>query len=535
MKRWVIALACVCAITPPLAVGSLLLLAGAGSVSALASTECQTTQGTLPGGVPQPYNNIFTEAANYYHIPPALEAAIFMSEHGNTWPNPNAVQDTSYMGAQGWFQFIPSTWETYKNSNPNHRNGEVQNLADSAYAAAHYLSDLGANPNMQPGNPDAPAKGTVAWVAGSYNGGAPKKPGEPGYSENHPYMINAVQKFIAFSQGGFSGSPAASQAVSKTGSVYVLGDSIALGANQDLLSALGTQYSSAYVNASKSRSILGAGVTPGFTTSGLQAIKDDAKKVNRATAVIIELGTNDLHGGAGFESSVDRLINAVRNIDSSLDIYWVEIFSDGPVDKGSLNASLRNRASADGFQIIPMAGQGIELGSDNVHPTAAGSAKFAQLVAGMSSLEQVSNVNCSTDENAAMLGNSSAAAVAKAATDLENMRIDYVYGGGHVDPATPNPGLDCSSSVSWVLQHAGFKIPTMDSTGFMSWGDPGPGKYVTIYATTWHVFMKIGGRYFGTSGFGHPSKDWGPAWFDPGAQFPVNYISEFTPRHPPGM
>jgi hypothetical protein len=98
----------------------------------------------------------------------------------------------------GWFQFMPSTWSGYSNSNPNNPSGDPQNLTDASYAAAHYLSDLGATLNMQPGNPNAPAKGTVAWVAGAYNGGSPKKPNEPGYNENHPYMINAVKKFLEF-------------------------------------------------------------------------------------------------------------------------------------------------------------------------------------------------------------------------------------------------------------------------------------------------------------------------------------------------
>lgn len=145
---------------------------------------------------------------------------------------------------------------------------------------------------------------------------------------------------------------------------------------------------------------------------------------------------------------------------------------------------------------------------------------------------------------AAPIGSASAQAVAQAASTLDGMHVPYNYGGGHVTPATPTggqdgsfPGLDCSSAVSWVLQHAGLKVATMASTGYMSWGDPGPGKFVTLYANSGHIFMSVlsGGRlrYFGTSGFGHPAAGTGAAWFT--RPVSTGYITGFTKRHPPGM
>lgn len=130
-------------------------------------------------------------------------------------------------------------------------------------------------------------------------------------------------------------------------------------------------------------------------------------------------------------------------------------------------------------------------------------------------------------------GDATAQAIWEAADHLDGMNVPYVYGGGHVQPAAPNPGLDCSSSVSWVLQHAGFKIPTMDSTRLMSWGESGPGRFVTIYANPTHTFMKIAGRYFGTSEFAHTSLGTGPHWFIVPA--PPGYLKGFVVRHPVGM
>jgi hypothetical protein len=141
-------------------------------------------------------------------------------------------------------------------------------------------------------------------------------------------------------------------------------------------------------------------------------------------------------------------------------------------------------------------------------------------------------------------GDGSAQAVFDAANALHAMAIPYNYGGGHGTPARPGPGsdgpydgLDCSSAVSWVLQHAGVTLATLDSTSFMAWGDPGPGRVVTIYANPTHVFtgVLVDGRrrYFGTSGFGHPEQGTGPAWFTR----PVSsaYLAGFVQRHPPGL
>jgi cell wall-associated NlpC family hydrolase len=134
-----------------------------------------------------------------------------------------------------------------------------------------------------------------------------------------------------------------------------------------------------------------------------------------------------------------------------------------------------------------------------------------------------------------------ASRVEAAADELAAFAVPYVYGGGHVTPATPDPGLDCSSSVSWVLQHAGIGVATMTSSEFESWGEAGLGRYVTIYANPEHVFMAIRSavsapwRYFGTSGFGHPAapNDTGPAWFTVAPS--AGYLAGFVARHPVGL
>jgi cell wall-associated NlpC family hydrolase len=183
-------------------------------------------------------------------------------------------------------------------------------------------------------------------------------------------------------------------------------------------------------------------------------------------------------------------------------------------------------------------------------PNRINNAKAVLAAFSNSPLAPVTFTGCTSGLDPLLVGNASAQAVKDAADKLDAMHLPYAWGGGHTGtPAVPSPdingkrgpdgkvliGLDCSGAVSWVLQHAGIKVDTTDSTGLESYGDPGPGKAVTIYANSVHTFLKIGSRYFGTSGFGHPSKGTGAAWFDVGVQFPGGYLAGFVPRHPPGL
>lgn len=73
----------------------------------------------------------------------------------------------------------------------------------------------------------------------------------------------------------------------------------------------------------------------------------------------------------------------------------------------------------------------------------------------------------------------------------------YVYGGGHA--SFHASGYDCSGSVSYVLHAMGRLLRPRDSSGLMTYGQPGPGRYVTIYANPGHAYMVIRGRRFDTA------------------------------------
>jgi hypothetical protein len=76
----------------------------------------------------------------------------------------------------------------------------------------------------------------------------------------------------------------------------------------------------------------------------------------------------------------------------------------------------------------------------------------------------------------------------------------YVYGGGH--GSFVSSGYDCSGSVSYVLHAGGLLSSPEDSTALESYGAPGPGQHVTIYANSGHAWMTIDGRRFDTGGGG---------------------------------
>jgi hypothetical protein len=75
-------------------------------------------------------------------------------------------------------------------------------------------------------------------------------------------------------------------------------------------------------------------------------------------------------------------------------------------------------------------------------------------------------------------------------------RRPYRYGGGH--GSFRSHGYDCSGAVSYALHGAGLLSKPLDSSDFMKWGDPGVGKWITIYTNPGHAFVVIAGLRFDT-------------------------------------
>ena len=77
-------------------------------------------------------------------------------------------------------------------------------------------------------------------------------------------------------------------------------------------------------------------------------------------------------------------------------------------------------------------------------------------------------------------------------------RAPYKWGGGH--GKWQDTGYDCSGSVSFALAAAGLLDGPLASGPLMSWGEPGKGKWVTIYSNPGHVYLEVAGIRFDTSG-----------------------------------
>ena len=103
-------------------------------------------------------------------------------------------------------------------------------------------------------------------------------------------------------------------------------------------------------------------------------------------------------------------------------------------------------------------------------------------------------------------------------------RTLYIWGGGH--GKWLDKGYDCSGSVSFVLASAGLLSATETSGQLMAFGDPGPGKWVTIFASDGHVFLEVAGIRFDTGA----QSVTGSRWANTGRS-----TAGFVARHPAGL
>jgi peptidoglycan hydrolase-like protein with peptidoglycan-binding domain len=100
----------------------------------------------------------------------------------------------------------------------------------------------------------------------------------------------------------------------------------------------------------------------------------------------------------------------------------------------------------------------------------------------------------------------------------------YVYGGGH--GSFQASGYDCSGSVSYALHGGGLLSSPEDSSGLESYGAPGPGRHITIYANSEHAWMVVDGKRFDTIAQQETGTRWSSSMMS---------TSGYIARHPIGM
>ncbi len=109
----------------------------------------------------------------------------------------------------------------------------------------------------------------------------------------------------------------------------------------------------------------------------------------------------------------------------------------------------------------------------------------------------------------------------------EIAHLPYRFGGGH--GTFEDTAYDCSGSLSFVFAAAGLLNTTVTSGQLMTWGKPGPGKWITVFAAPGHTFMYVAGLRFDTVALAQT----GSRWSNTPADEPD--LSSFVIRHPPGL
>lgn len=114
------------------------------------------------------------------------------------------------------------------------------------------------------------------------------------------------------------------------------------------------------------------------------------------------------------------------------------------------------------------------------------------------------------------------------------LNTSYCVGGGHA--SWTSSCYDCSGAVSFALHGGGLLPISEDSSQMETYGEPGPGQWISIYADAGHAFMVVAGRAFDTANYGGPNlpNGDGPRW----RSNPLGNLADggnYVVRHPAGL
>ncbi len=146
------------------------------------------------------------------------------------------------------------------------------------------------------------------------------------------------------------------------------------------------------------------------------------------------------------------------------------------------------------------------------------------------------------DANGFAIAPANAPRAVKRMIDYSNMIVGkpYRYGGGHRPYSARrargarrgsrlDSGYDCSGSVSHALYGGRFLRTPLASGDLMSWGDEGPGQWITVYANGGHAYLVVAGLRLDTSLRDDPRRT-GPQW-----SLKLRRSASYQPRHPTGF
>lgn len=271
----------------------------------------------------------------------------------------------------------------------------------------------------------------------------------------------------------------ASSTISK---VYILGDSITVGANATYQSTFGAAGITPTVSAVTSRSWNGAGSpslgSVGTQGSGKDAVNVDQAAIKEAGAIVVALGTN---GGLG-SNPVDEVLGTLKSINTAAPIYWVNIASSaGNVVPlvAPFNNKLKEQQSAgsmtmiDWAQVVNPGGDGTTdsagLLADGIHPKPGSYPQLVDTVvrAVSSGVGSVGSSNCNNGTPTGGTGLAGKVVAyawpdyhAKPYVDLKPeyaTAIQLAKSEGRYVGGIKYPGVDCGGFVTTLMIDSGFE------------------------------------------------------------------------------
>jgi hypothetical protein len=168
----------------------------------------------------------------------------------------------------------------------------------------------------------------------------------------------------------------------------------------------------------------------------------------------------------------------------------------------------RGGLAAYEYEPTPAPTEETETGSEGPVPTAAGKAMLV-------------NGRAIPPRNAPLAVRQVIAAANKIRT------TPYIWGGGH--GRWVDRGYDCSGAVSFALHGGKLLSSPLPSGSMETWGAPGPGRWITVYANAGHAYAIIAGLRWDTAG--DEEGGTGPRWHE---SLTAAASGTFIARHPVG-
>ncbi len=442
------------------------------SIPMIPSSSCATM------GVPPVLVPIYQRAAAAYGLGPQGPAVLAAINEVETGFGTNLGPSSA--GAEGWMQFMPSTWAIYGVSASGQGAPNPNNPEDAIFTAARYLQAAGMPQNTY---------GAI-------------------FAYNHAgwYVAEVLANAACYAPA--VGSPSLG-ATSPAPQLQVLSCSAAPAWHREIPA----EYMRAFESAAARYGLGQRGVWALAAVARLESNFGrgmDKRELDRAGPLGLESwewrhyavdGEGD--GPISHSSPADSAATLAREI-------W---------SRGSLRAGLFAHNQAEWFVQAVLNEADRMQGRCKVTYT---DWKVAPLAA-----SQETNGPTATLVNGIASAPKEAPQAVKGAIAAANSisMTPYIWGGGH--QSFYSPGYDCSGAVSFALFGAGLLDHPLTSGQLESYGEPGPGRWITIYASATHAYAVIAGLRWDT--VGDPAGTTGPRWH---AEPP--YPAGFVVRHPAG-